>query len=116
MLIWNSLKLETKISTLGTIASVAPLLGLLGTVLGMIDSLRAMEITLGTAEAQGASLLKGIWTALSTTAAGLIVGIPALIGHNYLVNKVNGLLAYIKNSTIELLKNVSNSVLNKNKV
>jgi len=92
-------KLENKIQTLGTIASIAPLLGLLGTVLGMIESLETFS--------RGAqdikTLLSGIWTALITTAAGLIVAIPSLTAYNYLVARVDDLISSIKNSVNEIL-------------
>ena len=92
-------KLESKIQALGTIASIAPLLGLLGTVLGMIESLEtfsrgAQDITI---------LLSGIWTALITTAAGLIVAIPSLTAYNYLVHRVQHQITSVKNAVNEVL-------------
>lgn len=73
--------LEGGLGTLGLIAMLSPLIGLLGTVVGMIDAFRALS------EAGGAvdpSLLSaGIWVALLTTAAGLIVAIPATVAHGW---------------------------------
>ncbi len=103
-------KLETKIPALGTIASIAPLLGLLGTVLGMIDSLKTLQTSLDLGGAQNTSgLLNGIWTALRTTAAGLIVAIPALTGYNYLVNKVGNLIVFIRNRSNEVIELISSN-------
>ncbi len=107
-------KLESKIPVLGTIASIAPLLGLLGTVLGMIDTIHAYEQELSTLNSSlntaglqtSSSLLNGIWSALITTAAGLIVAIPSLSAYNYLVTKVNNLIESTKakaNDIIELM-------------
>ncbi|MEM9247615.1 MAG: MotA/TolQ/ExbB proton channel family protein [Pseudomonadota bacterium] len=65
---------------------IAPLLGLLGTVLGMIQSFRSLELAAGSANAS--ILAGGIWQALLTTAAGLVVAIPALIGATLLASRV----------------------------
>ncbi|WP_283427766.1 MotA/TolQ/ExbB proton channel family protein [Shimia sagamensis] len=69
-------RLFTGIRLLELIGMVAPLLGLLGTVLGMIQSFRSLELAEGAANAS--ILAGGIWQALLTTAAGLVVAIPAL--------------------------------------
>ncbi len=66
------------IRLLELIGMIAPLLGLLGTVLGMIQSFRSLELAQGAANAS--ILAGGIWQALLTTAAGLIVAIPAVVG------------------------------------
>lgn len=71
-------ELHRGLRTLDTIAVSAPLLGLLGTVLGMIESFRALEMAGGAANAS--VLAGGIWQALLTTAAGLIVALPAAVG------------------------------------
>jgi len=68
------------------IGLIAPLLGLLGTVLGMIQSFRSLELAAGSANAS--ILAGGIWQALLTTAAGLLVAIPALIGATILASRV----------------------------
>lgn len=70
------------------IAMVSPLLGLLGTVLGMIQSFQQLEMAQGAANAS--VLAGGIWQALLTTAAGLIVAIPAAIGAGLLTTRVDG--------------------------
>lgn len=80
--------LEDHLSLLGTIASVAPFVGLLGTVIGIIKSFQAVS----SSSAGGASLVAlGISEALIGTAAGLVVAIPALLGYNYFVNKLRRL-------------------------
>lgn len=68
------------------IGMIAPLLGLLGTVLGMIQSFRSLELAEGAANAS--ILAGGIWQALLTTAAGLIVAIPALVGASMVSSRV----------------------------
>jgi biopolymer transport protein ExbB len=92
---------EKFLSTLGTIAHVAPLLGLLGTVTGNI---RAFGI-LGSFGAVGdpSLLAKGISEALLTTAAGIIVAIPTLAFYNYLVGKVNHLIIRMENRVNEMI-------------
>lgn len=70
------------------IAVIAPLLGLLGTVLGMIQSFQELELAQGAANA--ATLAGGIWQALLTTAAGLVVAIPAAAGAALLSARVDG--------------------------
>lgn len=77
--------LKRYLQTLGTISTIAPLLGLLGTVTGMIKSFHAFDEQ----KVQNAQLVGGIDEALITTALGLIVAIPALIAYNYFANRVN---------------------------
>ncbi len=78
--------LEKNLSTIASLASVAPLLGLLGTVSGMVATFDSITL-FGTGDPQ--SLAKGISRALITTQSGLIVAIPALFSHNHLMKKVN---------------------------
>ncbi len=94
--------LERYLSALGTIAHIAPLLGLLGTVTGNI---RAFGV-LGAFGAVGdpGLLAKGISEALITTAAGIIVSIPAIIFYNYLVSKVNHMILRMENRVNELVR------------
>jgi len=73
--------LEGGLGTLGMIAMLSPLIGLLGTVIGMIDAFQALEDASGPVDP---SLLSGgIWIALLTTAAGLVVAIPATLAHGW---------------------------------
>ncbi|OGF97647.1 MAG: hypothetical protein A3F83_04795 [Candidatus Glassbacteria bacterium RIFCSPLOWO2_12_FULL_58_11] len=82
-------KLERGLAILETVAGVSPLLGILGTVLGMIQMFRDItQFGIG----QSGAMAGGIQVALITTAAGLFVGIPALVGYNYFTNKVDGLV------------------------
>ena len=76
--------------SLEVISQVSPLIGLLGTVIGMIDSFNELE--LGGSLVDPAILAGGIWTALLTTAMGLIVAIPALVSHYFLEKKINDLM------------------------
>lgn len=79
---------------LGSIATISPLLGLLGTVVGMIAMFQG--VVAAAAVNQGAAdigtLADGIWQALLTTAAGLIVAIPVYLAHRYLLGRIDGLV------------------------
>ncbi len=97
-------KLEKLLPSLDIIAQISPLLGLLGTVIGMISSFNQLE--LGGKTVDPSVLAGGIWTALLTTAVGLIVAIPALISNHFFEKKiqefqteVNSILVLIKNKT-----------------
>jgi biopolymer transport protein ExbB len=93
--------LEANVSLLGTIGYVAPLLGLLGTVTGMIEAFVQINRTSGTASV--GELSQGIYTALITTAAGLAVAIPCYLAHNFLVAQVHGLIADMERAGIETI-------------
>jgi|TARA_B110000211_G_C14018299_1_gene526392 biopolymer transport protein ExbB len=80
------LKMSKYIRIIELIAMISPLLGLLGTVLGMIQSFQELEMAQGSANAS--VLAGGIWQALLTTAAGLVVAIPAAVGATLLSEKV----------------------------
>jgi biopolymer transport protein ExbB len=92
--------LERYLNTLGTIAAVAPLLGLLGTVVGMIKVF-AEIMTQGTGNAS--ALAGGISEALITTAAGLTVAIPALVMHRYFTGRIDGIVVELEQETIKLV-------------
>ncbi len=77
---------EKGLNVLGTIARVGPLLGLLGTVLGMIDIFRVLPEG---GAGDMASLAGGIWKALLTTVAGLSLAVPAILAHSYLQHRVD---------------------------
>lgn len=93
------------VEVLGTIAAVTPLLGLLGTVVGMIEVFRTVVAEVG--EAAGpvnpASLASGIWAALMTTAAGLSVAIPAFLGYKFLLSRVDKLAIEMEEVCLGLL-------------
>ena len=95
--------LERYLTTLGTIASISPLLGLLGTVVGMI---RVFNALLTRGAGNPAALAGGISEALVTTAAGLVVAIPALIFHRFLLRKVDELVVAMEGQAAALLDRV----------
>ncbi len=94
-------RLEKYLSALGSIANITPLLGLLGTVTGNIDAFGVMG-ELGNV-GDPSLLAKGISEALITTAAGLIVSIPAIIFYNYLVSRVNHTILRLENRVNDLV-------------
>ena len=82
-------KIQFLMPSLEIISQVSPLIGLLGTVVGMIDSFNELE--LGGSLVDPSILAGGIWTALLTTAMGLLVAIPALVSHYFFEKKINNL-------------------------
>ncbi|GAB3472420.1 MotA/TolQ/ExbB proton channel family protein [Azotobacter salinestris] len=93
--------LERYLNALGTIAGIAPLLGLLGTVLGMIEIFSSF---MGSGMANAPQLAGGISTALITTAAGLFVAIPALFFHRYLQRRIDELVVGMEQEAIKLVE------------
>ena len=93
--------LEKNLGVLGTIAAIAPLLGFLGTVTGMIRAFIQVQNLGGNVDAS--VLAGGIWEALVTTAAGLIVGIPALIFYNWLQSQVEYFVFEMEDNSTALL-------------
>ena len=93
-------RLERFLNTLGTVAAVGPLLGLLGTVFGMIQMFLDI-LTSGVGDA--GQLAGGIGQALISTAAGLCVAIPALIFHRYLRGRVTGYVIDMEKQAIALM-------------
>ena len=98
-------ELERYLNTLGTIAAITPLLGLLGTVIGMIKVFSAIKLE-GTGNAQ--VLAGGISQALITTAAGLTVAIPALFFHRYFQRKVDELVINMEQEALKLVEVLNN--------
>ena len=94
-------KLERYLSALGTIAHITPLLGLLGTVTGNIRAFGVLG-SFGSIGDPGL-LAKGISEALLTTAAGIIVALPAISFYNYLVNKVNHIIIRLENRVNDMV-------------
>lgn len=94
-------ELDRFIGALGTIASLSPLMGLLGTVLGMIRTFNSIT-TAGIGDP--AALAGGIAEALITTAAGLTVAIPALIGYKYLRGRVQQLVVQMEKEAMKLVQ------------
>lgn len=92
--------LERYLTTLGVIASVCPLLGLLGTVIGMID---VFDTITETGAKSAVSLAGGISIALVTTASGLIVAIPSLVMHRIFVRRVDEFLSEMTQKTTKFV-------------
>jgi len=92
-------RIEKGLSWLALIASIEPLLGLTGTVTGMIKAFIVIEKS---TSVNPSMLAGGIWEALITTAAGLLVAIPIHIGHHYLENRADDIAFLLKEITNEL--------------
>jgi biopolymer transport protein ExbB len=101
-------RLEEKLNLLATIAQLAPLLGLLGTVLGFIQTFYAMQQK--GFNAHVGDLSNGIWQALICAAAGLAVAIPAHAGYNYLVSRVNSIVLDMERAATEIVNIVTEEV------
>jgi biopolymer transport protein ExbB len=96
-----TLDLERNLNTLGTIAAISPLLGLLGTVIGMIKVF-AVITTEGVGNPE--TLAGGISEALITTAAGLVIAIPSLIFYRYFRGKINVLVVDMEEQAMQLIE------------
>ena len=94
-------KLERNLAVLSTIAFVTPLIGLLGTVVGLIDAFVAISTHNGYASSTDIS--SGVYQSLLTTAAGLVVAIPAAVAYSYLSARVNALLHDMERAGIEIV-------------
>lgn len=94
-------KLETNLASLATISGAAPMIGFLGTVIGMVLAFHEMAAAGGNIDV--AMLAEGIYTAMVTTIAGLVVGIVAYIGYNTLVAKVEKVVFRMEARTTEFL-------------
>src|SRR5213593_1533364 len=101
-------RLEEKLNLLATIAQLAPLLGLLGTVLGFMRTFHSMQ-TAGL-NANVAQLSDGIWQAMICAAAGLSVAIPAHAGYNYLVSRVNAIVLDMERAATEIVNIVTEGI------
>jgi len=101
-------RLEEKLNLLATIAQLAPLLGLLGTVLGFIQSFMAMQQQ--GLHADIGKLSTGVWQALICAAAGLAVAIPAHAGYNYLVSRVNSIVLDMERAASEIVNIVTETL------
>ena len=92
---------EKNVSILATVAGAAPMIGFLGTVIGMILAFHEMASSGGQAEM--GSLASGIYTAMTTTVAGLVVGIIAYIGYNHLVNRTDKVIHKMEANAVDFL-------------
>ena len=104
---WEVPRLEQKLNLLATIAQIAPLLGLLGTVLGFMDVFRGIEDA--GLNAHVSQLANGVWQALICTAAGLAVAIASYAGYNYLVGRVNTIVLDMEQVSAEILNIVTST-------
>ena len=98
-------RLEEKLNLLATIAQIAPLLGLLGTVIGFIQTFTLMQQD--GLHAHVGDLTTGIWKALVCAAAGLAVAIPTHAGYNYLVSRVNSIVLDMERAATEIVNIVT---------
>lgn len=94
-------KLEKNVSILATIAGAGPMIGFLGTVIGMVIAFHELSSSGGQAE-MGA-LAEGIYTAMTTTVVGLIVGIVAYIGYNHLVVRTDKIVYQMEMNAVDFL-------------
>jgi biopolymer transport protein ExbB len=102
-------RLESHITILSTIAYVAPLLGLLGTVTGMIKTFMQIHEAAGTAPVS--ELASGIWEALIATAGGLTIGIPCYVAYNFLAARVNWIIRDVERAGIEVVQQLKDESL-----
>ena len=97
-------RLEKNLSMLATIAHISPLLGLLGTVTGMVRCFQTIQAKATSFHpVSPGDLAGGIWEALLTTVAGLIVAIPTFIAYNYLVSRINSFILEMEKASTELV-------------
>ncbi|MDC0304186.1 MotA/TolQ/ExbB proton channel family protein [Flavobacteriales bacterium] len=94
-------KLEKNLATLATISGAAPMIGFLGTVIGMILAFHEMAMAGGAVDVS--MLAGGIYTAMTTTVAGLVVGIMAYLGYNILVAKVEAVVFKMEDRSTEFI-------------
>ena len=99
--------LERYLGMLGTIAAVSPLLGLLGTVVGMIRTFKAITIA-GVGDPP--AMAGGIAEALITTAAGLIIAVPALMAYRYLRGRVDSLVIRMEKESLKLVQAIDRTL------
>ena len=101
-------RLEKNLGVLATVAHITPLLGLLGTVSGMIRCFQVIQEKASMfSPVNPSDLAEGIWVALITTAAGLTVAIPTLVAYNYLVSRVNNFVLDVERSATDLVTMLS---------
>ena len=95
-------KLEKNTKSLSIIAYIAPLIGLLGTVLGFIQAFAEMRMS-GLVDISATRIGEAMEYALVTTAAGLVVAIPSIIAYNYLVSRIEGFILEIQTTSSEIV-------------
>ncbi len=100
-------EIEKGLSWLGVIAMITPLLGLTGTVIGMIKAFMVISVQ---SSVNPSMLASGIWEALITTAAGLLVAIPVHIGHHWLEKQADEIAFLLKEATLVLYRRCKDGV------
>ena len=95
--------MEKNLSILATISGVAPMIGFLGTVLGMMNTFHKMADGAENSGIQIGDLSEGIMYAMATTVAGLIVGIIAYLGYNLLVSKIDNVVHKMEDASLEFM-------------
>jgi biopolymer transport protein ExbB len=98
-------RLEQHVAGLATIVAGAPLLGFLGTVLGMIQAFQQIESLGGNVNAS--VLAGGIWQAMLTTAAGLTVAVPTLFAHNWIAGRIHTLVGELEEASQTMIDSMS---------
>ena len=98
---YEAFQLQKRTDNLATIAGVAPMLGFLGTVTGMIKAFQQIQNLQG--NVNPSVLAGGIWEALITTVAGLSVAIPTYVAYNFLVSKVDGYVLEMEKSATDVV-------------
>lgn len=101
-------ELSRYLQALATVGNIAPLLGLLGTVLGMIKAFMVIQQMGGKVNA--AVLAGGIWEAMLTTALGLAVALPTIVAHSYLVSRVDRYEVQIRDGAVAFMKALAKRV------
>jgi biopolymer transport protein ExbB len=97
--------LSSYVQALATIGNVAPLLGLLGTVIGMIKAFMVIQQMGGKVNA--AVLAGGIWEAMLTTAFGLSVALPVMVAHSYLVARIDKYESRLQSGSVTFMKSIT---------
>ena len=105
--------LHRNLNILGVIAQITPLLGLLGTVIGMINSFAAVQYASQSGQGiVGADIVAGgIWTALITTAAGLTVAIPVYVSHSFLERWADAIVSDLETGCGEVIRLIKGGAL-----
>lgn len=97
-------RMEKNLTALATIAHISPLLGLLGTVTGMVRCFQTIQAkAVSFHPVSPGDLAGGIWEALLTTVAGLMVAIPTFVAYNYLVSRINNFVLEMEKASTELV-------------
>ncbi|MFQ5494428.1 MAG: MotA/TolQ/ExbB proton channel family protein [Phycisphaerae bacterium] len=102
------LRLRKYLRVLAVVASIAPLMGLLGTIFGMIIAFETVA-TSGEALGKAELLAKGIYQAMITTAAGLLLAIPALLAYHWFSAKIEGLVSEMDRVAVEFIEEYGNA-------